>query len=714
MRFISALVTVGLLASEIRGDEFIVPNQTTLWGDTVLPTHLSKRGLASNIQLRIMPLGASIVYGQGSTDRNGFRYGLRNKLVWGGNPVNMVGSRQSGLMADNDVEGWPGDIISVVADKAKLTYPQKPNIVLIHVGTNDMIQNNDVANAHVRLGKLIDDTFEAIPGVTIIASTLLPNAYDQDNVRIYNNNIPAMIRARQSAGKKVTYVDFSSSWFSMADIGDGTHATNQGYLKMAVVWYQGIEAVANAGWLSAPASGVNDIVIGGNTCWKIPGNAIGPVKTQQGSGYDDGPYRHTGIPVGGFVGFNNPTPVGFNNPFEVGVYWADINGDGIDDYVYVAANANLGFGVALSTGNGNLGAYLYYPFSGYCLRRGVRWADMTGDGRNDPCCLYPTGDLECWQNTPGGDARQPNFVHLGIVKKSEGYPQAQIRLADIDGDGRADYVCFSASGTEIWGWRNGAVDNLPPAYWYPMRGVASGLPSMEMSGWGFADLNGDKRDDLIWVDVNGKVLGLTPVWENMGSTHGGQSGPAVVDFGAFMGSGSADYSSITIDSKTSNVYVDRWRNDDSGGRMVKGDGVRYCDMTGSGKDDYLWILSTGEITLYGNEGNWGYWRQWGVIYNANRARREIHIADYDGDGKCDILLVDKGSGATIVIKNNFANDKFSWTNLGVVTESASCGEGYGYDRHDNGVQWHDLDGDGMILVLNLPLRLVNFTPRHRV
>ncbi|KAH7400346.1 hypothetical protein BKA64DRAFT_642498 [Cadophora sp. MPI-SDFR-AT-0126] len=104
------------------------------------------------MQLRIMPLGASIVYGQGSTDRNGFRYGLRNKLVWGGNPVNMVGSGQSGLMADNDVEGWPGDIITGVAEKAKLTYPQKPNIVLIHVGTNDMTGNNDVANAHIRKG----------------------------------------------------------------------------------------------------------------------------------------------------------------------------------------------------------------------------------------------------------------------------------------------------------------------------------------------------------------------------------------------------------------------------------------------------------------------------------------------------------------------------------------------------------------------------------
>lgn len=53
----------------------------------------------------------------------------------------------------------------------------------------------------------------------------------------------------------------------------------------------------------------------------------------------------------------------------------------VDDYVYVAANSNLGFGVALSLGGGNLGPYLYFPFAGGCLRRGVRFADMTGDGR---------------------------------------------------------------------------------------------------------------------------------------------------------------------------------------------------------------------------------------------------------------------------------------------------------------------------------------------
>lgn len=184
---------------------------------------ISKRGVGNNVQLRVLSLGASIVYGVLSSDGNGFRYGLRNQLAYDGNSVNMIGSAASGTMVDNDVEGWPGYVIDQVAAKAELSIPSQPNIVLLHVGTNDMTGNVDIGNAHVRLSNLIDRLFDAIPGVTIISSTLLPNgdAAAQPRIAIYNSNIPPMIKAHQSAGKKITYVDFSSSWWSLSDIQDG-------------------------------------------------------------------------------------------------------------------------------------------------------------------------------------------------------------------------------------------------------------------------------------------------------------------------------------------------------------------------------------------------------------------------------------------------------------------------------------------------------------
>lgn len=74
--------------------------------------------------LRILPLGASITYGYTSNDGNGYRKFLRDMIVDYGNPVNMVGSRRNGTMEDNDVEGWPGDIIDQVHAKAKVALPK--------------------------------------------------------------------------------------------------------------------------------------------------------------------------------------------------------------------------------------------------------------------------------------------------------------------------------------------------------------------------------------------------------------------------------------------------------------------------------------------------------------------------------------------------------------------------------------------------------------
>ncbi|KFY29420.1 hypothetical protein V493_02376 [Pseudogymnoascus sp. VKM F-4281 (FW-2241)] len=53
---------------------------------------LAPRSIANGAKLRILCLGASITTGYLSTDGNGYRYGLRSKLVQGGNVVNMVGS----------------------------------------------------------------------------------------------------------------------------------------------------------------------------------------------------------------------------------------------------------------------------------------------------------------------------------------------------------------------------------------------------------------------------------------------------------------------------------------------------------------------------------------------------------------------------------------------------------------------------------------------
>ncbi|KAJ4289382.1 hypothetical protein N0V88_006861 [Collariella sp. IMI 366227] len=111
------------------------------------------------------PLGASITYGVGSSDGNGYRLPLRTALISAGNVVNMVGSRQAGTMRDNDVEGWPGLRIEQVAEKAlgkgrglgeeSVVGRWRPNVVLVNVGTNDAAQGYMVEGAGERMeGKM--------------------------------------------------------------------------------------------------------------------------------------------------------------------------------------------------------------------------------------------------------------------------------------------------------------------------------------------------------------------------------------------------------------------------------------------------------------------------------------------------------------------------------------------------------------------------------
>ncbi|RMY49096.1 hypothetical protein D0863_15232 [Hortaea werneckii] len=79
----------------------------------------ASKSINNGMKLKILPLGASIVWGQNSADGNGFRGGLRKALIAGGNKyVSMVGTVRHGTMAYNACEGFPGQGIQSVANKA--------------------------------------------------------------------------------------------------------------------------------------------------------------------------------------------------------------------------------------------------------------------------------------------------------------------------------------------------------------------------------------------------------------------------------------------------------------------------------------------------------------------------------------------------------------------------------------------------------------------
>ena len=237
----------------------IAPNNNNLALRTAQPS------LASGLPLRIMPLGASITYGQASSDGNGYRSTLRTQLVGAGNPVNMVGSRQAGTMRDNDVEGWPGYRIEQVRAKANAAGGVgrwKPNVVLINAGTNDATQGWNVSTAGERMEGLIRDVWGASPRAVVVLSTLLVNKKAEGNVLAINKQFGEVARKlRDGEGRRLVLVDMHGEGGpSTGDLADETHPNDVGYRKMANLWFAGLVVASDAGWLQAPepVSGVPD------------------------------------------------------------------------------------------------------------------------------------------------------------------------------------------------------------------------------------------------------------------------------------------------------------------------------------------------------------------------------------------------------------------------------------------------------------------------
>lgn len=217
---------------------------------------IKRTTVASGTELRILPLGDSITWGTYSTDGNGYRLDLQNDLS--GSNLLYVGSQQGGSMADNFNEGHHGATINQIAGYADASLPERPNIVLVHAGTNDLASGSptDPYNtAPDRLGALIDKVVAACPDAAVLVAQIV-HAGDADadaRIQTFNDAVPGVVAQRANAGKHVMVVDMRS--VTASDLQPGPHAlhpSDEGYNKMASIWFTALQAADANGWIRAP------------------------------------------------------------------------------------------------------------------------------------------------------------------------------------------------------------------------------------------------------------------------------------------------------------------------------------------------------------------------------------------------------------------------------------------------------------------------------
>ena len=211
-------------------------------GSVAIPSAASAE---SNGGVRVLPLGDSIT--DGFNVPGGYRIGLWQRLAAGAYTVDFVGSSANGpaALADHDHEGHSGwRIDQLDVNIVAWLQARAPRTVLLHIGTNDMNQNHDVANAPARLSALIDKIRATSPGVELFVATITPesDATREARVRAYNAAIPGIVAQK---GPLTHLVDMHSA-LTTADLADGVHPNATGYDKMAARWYDALRAVPSS------------------------------------------------------------------------------------------------------------------------------------------------------------------------------------------------------------------------------------------------------------------------------------------------------------------------------------------------------------------------------------------------------------------------------------------------------------------------------------
>jgi lysophospholipase L1-like esterase len=240
-----------------------------------LTVHVGAASAESNGGVRVMPLGDSITHG--TQVPGGYRIGLWQRFTTNRYTVDLAGSQFNGpsTLGDHDHEGHPGwRIDQIDATIAGWLNTFNPRTVLLHIGTNDVLQNFNLSTAPNRLSTLIDRITNTAPTAEVFVAQITPlaNASQDAAARTFNAAIPGIVQSKVNAGKHVHLVDMHSA-LTTADLIDGIHPTAGGYDKMAATWFTALRSVP--GSIGNPTTAnllTNGNIESGTSGWSVFGS----------------------------------------------------------------------------------------------------------------------------------------------------------------------------------------------------------------------------------------------------------------------------------------------------------------------------------------------------------------------------------------------------------------------------------------------------------
>ncbi|CZR50217.1 uncharacterized protein PAC_00089 [Phialocephala subalpina] len=313
------------------------------------------------------------------------------------------------------------------------------------------------------------------------------------------------------------------------------------------------------------------------------------------------------------------------------ITFADLTGDGKADYVVVAEDTGA---LNVWVNNGTGGAFE--------AGDEVFFADINGDGKDDYLVLDPMGKTTAWFNEGEASHGSINWASQGIIATGVGKPRSQVHFADLNGDGLDDYLTVDPATGAVAMWQNGGGSDSNGVYkWSSLGTIAAGVGPG--AGVRFADFDGDGKDDYLWVDVNGAAS----LWLNGGQ---GSDGNWI------------------------------WN---SKGKIATGVGasredVHFADIDGDGKVDYLWVdRLSGETRMLknggeGGDGNWIWTFKGEIATGVGTNGAVVRFADLSGSGRSDYLNVVPWSSGVTMWENGCSDGGSSSSKTATVTPTATA------------------------------------------
>jgi lysophospholipase L1-like esterase len=199
---------------------------------------------SAQAQTRIMPLGDSITGSPGC-----WRALLWNDLRNNGfTSIDFVGTlppQGCGIAHDGDNEGHGGILATNIADQNLLPpwlTATRPDIVMMHLGTNDVWNARSPDVILAAFSKLVDQMRVQNPNMRILVAQIIPmnpsNCPDCGNrVIAFNARIPSWAAGKSTAQSPIVVVDQWTGFSTAADTGDGVHPIDSGNRKIANRWF---------------------------------------------------------------------------------------------------------------------------------------------------------------------------------------------------------------------------------------------------------------------------------------------------------------------------------------------------------------------------------------------------------------------------------------------------------------------------------------------